>query len=113
MIIDYGYGDREFEFGVAALVEYEQQFGGDLIKDLFGKVEVSEDSDDVIVDFTKTEWTTCVKALWAAEKGLNPSTPGFRQWCRENPKPDMNIVTDAVCTVAVEDFFHTGAGSSD
>lgn len=125
MVIDYGYGEREFCISAAAAMEYEQQFGADIVKDLFGKMEVSaeeigealageEPADGILrLDFTQTNWTACLKALWAGERAVEPRTPGFAEWCRERPRPDMNAVSGAVLQDATEAFFHGGAGGSE
>lgn len=119
MIIDYGYGDREFCLGLGAMVEYEQQFRSDIVKDLFGKGRVvpedpgePDDGEAFSFDFTQTNWTACAKALWAGEKAVDPAAPGFSEWCRLRPNPDMSVVSDAVMREAAEAFFRAGVSAS-
>lgn len=123
MVIDYGYGEREFCISAAAAMEYEQQFGRDIVQDLFGRVEVTAeqladalgegDGEVLTMDFTQTNWTACIRALWAGERAVDARTPGFDEWCRERPRPDLNAVSNAVLMDATEAFFHDGAGGSE
>lgn len=53
---------------------YEQEFGGDIIADLFGRqttdgaLFVFDDENLVGIDFTKVRWLSLTKVLWAAMK---------------------------------------------
>ena len=88
MKLNYGHGDEEIEVSVYTLVLYEQEFDGrDLIKDVFGKVELRDDSkdDDVVMslDYRTVNRTYLTKALWAALKTADDSVPHFDKWVKE------------------------------
>lgn len=81
MILDYGQGDKELVISIYTLVVYEQEFHRDLIKDVFGVVEIRNESSDVVsLDYRTVEWTALTRALWAAEKAADASTPGYGEW---------------------------------
>lgn len=74
---------RQAIASVLTLTLYEQEFGKGLIEDLFGKVKASTKEDDVVLDFTTTDWTAMMRALWACLKTADDSVPCFAQWQRE------------------------------
>lgn len=83
MLIDFGCGEVEATPCVKTLVIYEQEFGSDMVQDLFGRETVrrTDDSDVLFAfDYRDFEWTAALKALWASVKTADPSTPPFRAW---------------------------------
>lgn len=117
MVIDYGDGPKEVLFGVHSMLIYEQEFHSDIIKDLFGKVDVRKDEHDedviVSVDYRQTNWTACVKALWAGLKNANESTPPWREWERTTAGIDLNAISEKVISEAWRMFFRAGASDSE
>lgn len=128
MKVDYGAGGKELLFSGWTLVLYEQQFGGDLIQDLFGKVEVRksdvetalrnvgveeaperEDDDPVLFtsDYTQTNWTAVLKALWAGLKTADDALPGFTQWSRELGAIDLGRLQKEIVPEAMRMFFRS------
>lgn len=128
MKVDYGAGEKELLFSGWTLVLYEQQFGGDLIQDLFGKVEVRksdvetalrnvgveeaperEDDDPVLFtsDYTQTNWTAVLKALWAGLKTADDALPGFTQWSRGLGAIDLGRLQKEIVPEAMRMFFRS------
>lgn len=98
----------EFKVTVLTTVLYEQEFGSDIIKDLFGKV-VQEDSNDVVFDYTTTNWTATLKALWAAIKTANPSTPNFSDWAAGCDGIDLFEVSGVLMPEVMKGLFRNTA----
>lgn len=117
MRVDYGCGERECALGVHAMMLYEQEFGSDIIKDLFGRVVLRRQADDPDVEFAMdyrdTNWTAAVKALWAGLKSADESVPPFREWERSAGAIDMNAVVAALIPEAWRMFFRAGADDSE
>ena len=132
MKVDYGAGEKELLFSGWTLVLYEQQFGGDLIQDLFGKVEVRKsdvetalrnvgvdeglqdapeapDEDPVLFtsDYTQTNWTAVLKALWAGLKTADDALPGFAQWSRGLGAIDLGRLQKEIVPEAMRMFFRS------
>lgn len=90
MKINFGSGEKEIIASTYTLVIYEQEFGTDLIHDVYGRhvIERPKTDDDgnvlPVVDYTRFNWTSMVKALWAMLKTADPSVPPFMEWAREN-----------------------------
>lgn len=82
MKVDFGNGEVEAIYNFYTLYLYEQEFGSDLVKDVFGVVTDDVQDSGVLFDFSKVNWTSVVKALWAGVKCANPSTPRFEEWAR-------------------------------
>ncbi len=102
-------GDREYEgtMGVGTLVLYEEEFGRDLIQDLFGKVTVDDGGDTALtIDYTQTEWTALLRVAWAAIRTKDPgSAPGFREWASSLGELNLNVLTEQLVPVAIRQFF--------
>lgn len=83
MLFDYGNGKVNIEVSFYTLLVYEQEFGSDMIKDLFGRVVINEDdSGEIVLDYTQNNWTSAAKALWACAKTANEGIMPFREWAR-------------------------------
>jgi hypothetical protein len=89
MKVDFGQGEKEAVISVWTLVVYEQEFGSDMLKDLFGKETVRksdlEESDDDILfefDYSVHNWTAALKVVWASLKAADDKTPKFEQWAK-------------------------------
>lgn len=117
MLIDYGIGPKECRFGVNAMCIYEQEFHADIIQDLFGKIDVKDDqSEDGVlfsVDYRQTNWTNCVKALWAGLKNADERTPPWKEWSRSTEGIDLNEISNKVIHEAWRMFFRAGASDSE
>lgn len=118
---DVGYGDGTTHGAVAglhALDIYEQEFGRDLIKDVYGVVEVHEsdisdvhrDGDDVVlrVDYTSVEWTSLVRAVWACIRNADESTPSYAEWEKQADGMNMRAVQNAAMPAFEDAFFREG-----
>lgn len=82
MKVGFGSGEVEVVYNFYTLYLYEQEFGSDLIKDVFGVVRDDAESGDVLLDFTSVNWTALTKALWAGAKCANPQLPRYEAWAR-------------------------------
>lgn len=123
-------GDAEVEImaSLYTLVVYEQEFGSDLIKDVFGKHQVQNGDETVLtIDYTQENWFEELKALWAmvktaadlkdskGELAPNDRVPGFNTWAKSNIASQVNMreIADVVFTEAVSGFFRAGAADSE
>lgn len=105
--LDYdGSGTKhEYVASVYTLNLYEQTFGGDLIKEVFGKIG-QPDGDEVILDFTTDNWTSEMRAFWcmlktadaiASAHGREHETvPPYDQWILDTTTLDIQKVSAAV-----------------
>lgn len=83
MILDYGQGEKELCVSMYTLVVYEQEFHRDLIKDVFGVVEINKaKTDKISLDYRTVEWTALTRALWAALKAADDSTLPYAEWAK-------------------------------
>lgn len=126
MLIDIdGTGEVEAECTALTLLIYEQEFGGDLIKDVFGRHTRESDADDVVMDFTVDNWTKELQALWAmvstayelkADRGdaaPNDRPKPYRQWVRTIGRVNFREIGSAVVDLAMDGFFHAGAADAE
>ena len=117
MKLDYGCGEVEAIFSVETMMVYEQEFGADIVQELFGRAVVrrEESADDVLlaIDYRNVNWTKCVKVLWAAMKTADQSLPPFSQWVKDAGPIDLGTVADRVLSEATKGFFRAGAGDTD
>lgn len=110
--IDYGEGPKPVEASILSLVTYEQEFGSDLIKDVFGKVELDDSAGDdatFVYDFGKTNWTALCRALWAFLRTADPSVPAFEEWARGVSGVNMHRVSREIFQLANDAFFRPQA----
>ena len=125
LLIDIdGSGEVEATATALTLVIYEQEFKGDLIKDVFGKHKADAGSSDSI-DFTVDNWVKELQALWAmvatayelkydrGDAAPNDRPKPFKQWVRGIGKVNFRQISDAVVSEAWDGFFHTGAAASE
>lgn len=126
MFIDIdGSGPVEITATLYTLSLYEQEFGGDLIKDVFGRHTKDEADDEVLIDMTTNNWNAEIKALWAMVKTAadlkdergdlapNDRVPSFKKWSKTVGKINVREIADAVVEEALDGFFHTGAAASE
>lgn len=119
-----GYGELEARATALTLVIYEQEFGSDIIKDVFGRHE-AEKSDGPVVDFTIDNWFGELKALWAlvmtdyqlrkdsGDAAPNEDPGRFLSWVRKVGKVNFREIASAVFDECMDGFFHTGAAVSE
>ena len=129
--VKYSGGTHTAAAGLNALVIYEQEFESDLIKDVFGIVEVKEEdlekiaeeklggkekeSSDVVLvlDYTQTNWTKIVKAVWACLKNYNgDSIPSFKTWVNQTEGMNLTEVQNAAIVAFNETFFPSRSGDA-
>lgn len=118
MLIDYGQGEREIAVSILTLMIYEQEFGGDMLKDLFGRVEIRE--DDLVdagttftFDYTTYNWTAATKALWACLKTADDSVPSFRTWASQVGDVNLYKAWLQLMPEVSRRLFRTGATDSE
>lgn len=125
MKLSVGGKELEAELGVETLVVYEEEFGRDLLQDMFGKVDVdvskltaeAGDADEgdepeetevgsvISVDFTQTNWTAITRVLWASLKTANPWFPTYREWSKSVGGLNLQEVVNELTPVAIRQFF--------
>lgn len=92
---------------------YEAEFQRDLIKDFFGvsttdpTVETDEGENVVRVDFTKTNWTSTMKLLWAAIKTADPHAPSFTAWMKDTKGVNMWLLNEQLGAEVADCFFRS------
>lgn len=105
--ITVGGESRKAMASVLTLMLYEQEFGKGLIEDLFGKVENVAQDEDVVIDFTATNWTAMARVLWACLKTADDSLPGFAEWSRGADDLNMFEVAGKLNSLVNGAFFRT------
>lgn len=86
----------EINFGTA--LDYELEFGKDMVADVNGSIRegdesfvtLDEEGETVVsINFHAVPWTTLLKVLWCAVKTRDPKTKPFRKWAAEMRGIDM------------------------
>ena len=129
--IDYdGCGEREIVATAYTLLIYEQEFKRDMIKDVFGRIDLrkaalnyDKDGNPVVMDYTMDDWNAELRALWAllrtaqelaTRKGeKRDAVPSFQKWVMDTGAIDMQLVSNAVVEECQRGFFRAGAAASD
>jgi hypothetical protein len=130
--IDYEHKgvEREYEATTYTLFIYEQEFKGDLIKDVFGRIDVrnaaknfDENGNMVAVDYTIDNWMAELRAFWAMlktseaiarrENRTVAQVPSFVEWCLCTSGIDMGEISQAVFDECQRGLFHAGAAASE
>ena len=122
--------EREYEATTYTLVVYEQEFGRDLIKDVFGRIDVTQalrniDSDGNVIamDYTVDNWSSYPRAFWAMLKTSEAickrdnrpclAVPSYTQWCLETRSIDMGQLSQIVFDECQRGLFRSGAADSE
>ena len=122
--------EHEYEATTYTLVAYEQEFNGDLIKDVFGRIDVrnaarnfDENGNLVAMDYTIDNWNAELRAFWAmlktsyeiarAEGRKAEVVPPFVQWCIRTRSIDMGQVSQAVFDECQRGLFRSGASEGE
>ena len=109
---------------------YENEFGGDLLQDVMGVHKAGEDSiveyktvegedgeAEVEVtgfDFTRVNWGSLLKALWASIKTADPSVSGYQVWAGKARGIDMLELNGVLSDEIADCFFRSSAsGETD
>lgn len=98
MLVESDNGAFEVKYNFYTLYLYEQEFGSDLIRDLYGgaSLNIGNDDGEVEVGFNSVNWTAVTKALWAGAKCANPSTPRFKDWATDSNGLDLFAIAGSV-----------------
>ena len=88
--------EGEIHYGTA--LDYELEFGTDMLADINGSVDkdspafVSYDDDGVVVgvDYSAVPWSKYMRVLWCAIRSTNPRTKPFSKWAADVKR--LNIV---------------------
>lgn len=122
--------EHEYEATTYTLVVYEQEFKSDLIKDVFGRIDVrnaamnfDDDGNMIAMDYTIDNWNAELRAFWAmlktsseiarAEGRMVKPVPPFVQWCLKTRSIDMGQVSKAVFDECQRGLFRSGAAASE
>ena len=130
--IDYQHDGHEHEYEATTytLMVYEQEFKADLIKDVFGRIDIrnaaknfDEDGNMIAMDYTIDNWMAELRAFWAmlrtsseiarSEGRFAESVPSFAQWCLKTRSIDMGQVSQAVFNECQRGLFRSGAAASE
>lgn len=104
----------EAQASVLTLVLYEQEFGKDLIKDLFGKTSLDDaEQDGSYIDFTLNNWTAIPRVLWAMCKTVDESVPRYREWAKGITGIDMFSLNQEIADAVVDAFFRPAAATEE
>ena len=122
--------EHEYEASTYTLVIYEQEFKKDLIKDVFGRIDIrnaaqnfDEDGNMVAMDYTIDNWMGELRAFWAmlktsaeiarSEGRPYDSVPPFVQWTLKTRSIDMGQISQAVFDECQRGLFLSGAADSE
>ena len=122
--------EHEYEATTYTLVVYEQEFKSDLIKDVYGRIDVQraaqnfdDDGNMIAMDYTIDNWNAELRAFWAmlktsseiarAEGRMVKPVPPFVQWCLKTRSIDMGQVSKAVFDECQRGLFRSGAAASE
>ena len=97
---------------------YEMEFGSDLIQDFLGVVGtdslIETDGESIAkIDFTKTNWTGAMKALWAALKTADDKLPGYTQWSRKVSGVNLWLAQDQLGYEISDCFFRADTAGEE
>ena len=119
--IEIGGHETECELNFGSALDYELEFGSDMVADVNGSVkegdsefitfgEPNEDGDATIIgiDFSVVPWTTLIRVLWVAVKTANPKTKSFDKWVKDARGINM-IVARGLISAEMEDCFFRNA----
>ena len=130
---DYQHDGTEHEYIATTytLMLYEQQFKLDMIKDVFGRIDlakavrnIDEDGNITAMDYTMDNWTAYPRAFWAMLKTAEQIArhegrktevvESFNEWCFEHYEGvDMSELSQKVFDECNRGLFHSGAAASD
>lgn len=118
--------EREYEATTYTLLIYEHAFKGDLIKEVFGRIDLrhydtltDDEGNIVIADYTAENWLAELRAFWAMlktseeickrEKRTCLPVPSFEEWCIVTRNPDLQEISRATITELNRGLFRAGA----
>ena len=122
--------EHEYEATTYTLVVYEQEFKADLIKDVFGRIDIrkaasnyDESGNIIAMDYTIDNWNAELRAFWAmlrtsqeiarSEGRKAEVVPPFVQWCLKTRSIDMGQVSKAVFDECQRGLFRSGASADE
>lgn len=122
--------EHEYEATTYTLVIYEQEFKSDLIKDIFGRIDVrtaaqnfDENGNLVAMDYTIDNWNAELRAFWAmlktseaiarSEGRYTATVPRFVEWCLKTRSIDMGQISQTVYDECNRGLFRAGAADSE
>lgn len=124
-----GSGEKEILATAYTTVLYEQEFKRDIIKDVFGRIDLKsaalnfdEDGNPTALDYTLDDWNAELRALWALLKTASEvairngekreRVPGFAEWVLGVGAVDFTAISGAVVEECQRGFFRAGAADS-
>ena len=131
--IDYNHSgvESDYEATTYTLMVYEQEFKSDLIKDVFGRIDLSRASNNIdadgniiAMDYTIDNWNSYPRAFWAmlktseaisrSEGKSAKPVPSFIQWCLNDGRGiNMSELSQTVIDECNRGLFLSGAADSD
>lgn len=119
--IDIGGHETECELCFGSALDYELEFGRDMVADVNGSVKkgdtefitFADDGETIVgIDFTAVPWTTLLKVLWIAVKTKNPKVKPFKKWASETSGINM-LVARGLISEEMENCFFRNAPVDD
>lgn len=131
---DYQHDGTEHEYlaSTYTLLVYEQQFKSDMIKDVFGRIDLAKavqnidaDGNITAMDYTMDNWSAYPHAFWAMLKTAEdiarhegrksePVEASYVEWTRNHYEGiDLSELSQKVFDECNRGLFHSGAAASD
>ena len=110
----------EYQATAYTLMVYEQEFGTDLIQDVYGRIDITKaaqaDDGSIVLDYTVDNWTAELRCFWAMCKTAHdiaqaqgrkiPDVPPYKVWIMAMPPTvDMPAISSAVFEETQRGFF--------
>lgn len=104
---------KEITPSVYTLAVYEQEFGSDMLQDLFGGMPAFDDENSELALISSVGWLTACKVLWALCRTADDSTPSFNVWSRKYTSVNLMDVFTELMPAISDAFFHTRLDEAD
>lgn len=117
--------ERELDATAHTLLVYEQEFKSGLIEDVFGRISLEGNMDELVVaDYTRDNWVAYVQAIWAMLKSASDrlayegkqheEVPSFKEWSMTATNLSLGEFSrDIVFGELQRRFFRSGAAASE
>ena len=117
--------ERELDATAHTLLVYEQEFKSGLIEDVFGRISLDGNTDELVVaDYTRDNWVAYVQAIWAMLRSASDrlayegkpheDVPSFTEWSMTATDLALGEFSrDIVFGELQRRFFRSGAAASE
>ena len=116
--LEIGGNEVKARTSVWTLVVYEMEFStekqnADMLQDFFGKGKSGDGEGEVVLDFTKKNWTAIAKCAWACIKTADESTKPFIVWSKDVDSISMFEASEKIANACVDSFFRFRVGEPE